>query len=87
MDGYGGLRNDIAFRTAIHIGVYLICWYIRGNPKRSGIFTPELVAGLIQIGRDLILKGWERDREWFKESAFACLFTIKSSEKVLKVLD
>jgi len=68
VQGYGPVDDDLAFRTAIHAGVHLICWKIRGSPVSA-----REEAGMI-LGMDLVLKGWEKDRRWFGESVLAPLF-------------
>ncbi|KAK3680603.1 kinase-like domain-containing protein [Podospora appendiculata] len=77
VDGYGGLSDDMAFRIAIHTGVHLIGWYTR-RPPESPLGCPlEQAAAGMKFGRDLIIKGWERDRGWFESSELACLFGSK----------
>jgi hypothetical protein len=34
----------------------------------------EEIEGLVRIGTDWIVRGWERDREWFEGGELACLF-------------
>jgi hypothetical protein len=72
--GYGGLTDDMAFRVAIHVGVHLICWYIRRDPNEPFSESLELCEEAIMIGTDFIVKGWEKDRRWFEQSELACLF-------------
>lgn len=71
LDGYGPLGDDMAFRTAIHTGVHLICWSSRGG--KIGPFSDQ-VKNAIRIGRDLVLRGWEKDRGWFEGTPLASLF-------------
>ncbi|PYH89748.1 hypothetical protein BO71DRAFT_389018 [Aspergillus ellipticus CBS 707.79] len=61
MDGYQGLSDEMAFRALIHVGVHFICW----GTRVSGWGTPEQVDDVARLGRDMILKAWERDRSWF----------------------
>ncbi|KAK3317742.1 kinase-like domain-containing protein [Cercophora scortea] len=77
VDGYGGLSDDMAFRTAIHTGVHLIGWYTRRAPGSPFGCPLEQAAAGMKFGRDLIIKGWERDRSWFESSELACLFGQK----------
>ncbi|KAI0460556.1 kinase-like domain-containing protein [Xylaria acuta] len=73
--GYGGLENDeLAFRVAIHAGVQLIGWYIRRAPTAPLPFPLERVTDAMRIGRDWILKGWQKDRKYFKSTPLALLF-------------
>lgn len=69
IQGYGLISEDLAFRTAIHAGVHLVCWYKRGNPKDPNRpwATPEKIEGCLRIGRDWIIKGWEGNWQWFQE--------------------
>ena len=76
IEGYGALSEEMAFRTAIHTGVQLICWCKRGPPHmRPPWATPERIAGVVKLGMDFVVKGWERDRGWLEGSALAGLFS------------
>lgn len=75
LQGYGPLSNELAFRTAIHAGVHLICWYTRRDPKTPPQGTPEQIHGGIKTGVDFIVKGWKKDRAWFENSPLAYLFS------------
>ncbi|KAK3356715.1 kinase-like domain-containing protein [Lasiosphaeria hispida] len=68
--GYGGLDTNEAFRAAIHIGCHLVV--IGGGVQGWG--SPEDVERVVALGRDMITKGWQRDREWFTGSGVSCLF-------------
>ncbi|KAI1469029.1 kinase-like domain-containing protein [Daldinia caldariorum] len=72
--GYGGLDDELAFRTAIHAGVQLICWYTRRAPTAPLQFPIEKVTDAMRIGRDWIVKGWQMDRDYFRNSPLAPLF-------------
>ncbi|KAK6221398.1 hypothetical protein LQW54_001499 [Pestalotiopsis sp. IQ-011] len=74
--GYGDLSDDMAFRTAIYVGVHLIGWYHR-RPRSAPPVAQEVVAAGLSIGRDFICKGWEKDRKFFGSTALASLFTPK----------
>ncbi|KAH8891695.1 hypothetical protein GQ53DRAFT_150222 [Thozetella sp. PMI_491] len=76
VEGYGGLDDELAFRTAIHAGVHLIYWYRRG-PTPLERAPREKILGAMTAGRDFILKGWARDREWFEASPLRPLFAKK----------
>lgn len=69
-DSYGPLSDDMAFRTAIHAGVHLICWCNRGRPKDS----QEQMEGIVRIGMNFVLKGWKKDKKWFEDTVLASLF-------------
>jgi hypothetical protein len=73
-DGYGQLSNEMAFRTAIHAGVHLIGWYNRRPPDGALDAPLDRATEAMALGRDFVLKGWERDREWFRVSVLAPLF-------------
>lgn len=75
IDGYGQLSEELALRTAINAGIHLICWYIRGHPQEK----QERTENILRIGMDFVLRGWERDREWFKSSILAGLFSRTSA--------
>lgn len=74
IDGYGKISDDMAFRIAIHAGVHLICWHIRRNPNLPLPAPKDQVVSALTIGRDLILKGWKRDKQWLASSVLAPLF-------------
>lgn len=73
--GYGGLSDELAFRTAIHAGVQLLQWYNRRDPLMPPKGTPGERAAAAIAGRDFILRGWAKDKAWFENSALAALFT------------
>ncbi|KAL4885876.1 kinase-like domain-containing protein [Aspergillus karnatakaensis] len=69
-EGYQDIREDIAFRTLIHVGVHLVFW----GSTVAGWGSEEQVKDVVRIGRDLITRGWMKDRDWFKEGFWGCLF-------------
>ncbi|CAK7224419.1 hypothetical protein SCUCBS95973_005511 [Sporothrix curviconia] len=66
--------HRLAFRVAIHAGVQLIGCYIRRAPTGPLPGTPEQVKQALRLGIDFVLKGWAKDREWFKQSVLSVLF-------------
>lgn len=72
--GYGVLSDDMAFRTAIYVGVHLIGWHHR-RPRSAPPVAPEVITAGLTIGRDFISKGWAQDKELFKSTALKSLFT------------
>ena len=74
VDGYGGLSDEMAFRTAIHAGVQLLHWYNRRDPSTPLTGTPRQIADAVAVGTDFVVKGWSRDRTWFEGSVLAPLF-------------
>ncbi|TVY41389.1 4-hydroxytryptamine kinase [Lachnellula subtilissima] len=71
MKGYGKLEEQVAFRTAIHVGAHLICW----GSRVQGWGTQEQIERVVEVGRDFIVKGWEKDRGYFEETPLRSLFT------------
>lgn len=70
MEGYGPLDESTAFRTAIQVGVHLICW--GPNPPKG---TPEQVKAALAMGRDFVVRGWKKDREFFDGTVLKYLFS------------
>ncbi|UKZ73272.1 hypothetical protein TrVFT333_000915 [Trichoderma virens FT-333] len=75
VEGYGPLSEELAFGTAIHAGVHLICWYYRRNRNAPLPYPLPIVLAALTLGRDFILKGWAKDKKWFESSVLAPLFT------------
>lgn len=75
MEGYGPMSDVMAFRCCIHAGVHLICWHIRRNPNLPLPAPLDKVIPALTLGRDLILKGWEKDKQWFQSSFLGPLFS------------
>lgn len=62
IEGYAPLLNEeIAFRAAVHMGVHLVCW-----SSVPGWGEQSQIDDVVRIGRDFVVKGWERDRAWFE---------------------
>jgi hypothetical protein len=70
MQGYGNIDDDLAFRTAIHVGVHLICW----GSRVQAWGTKEQVEEVVGIGRDFVVKGWEKNKDFFDGNALKPLF-------------
>lgn len=75
--GYGELSDKMAFRIAIHVGVHVIGWYNRRPQRGPWVASPEAIMAGLAVGRDFIIKGWEKDRKFFEGSLLASLFTAK----------
>ena len=75
IEGYGELSDDMAFRVAMHVGVHLINWYSRRPQRGPWVATPEAIVAGLTLGRDFILRGWEKDKKFFENSQVASLFT------------
>lgn len=74
IDGYGPITEEMAFRTAIHAGVMLILWYNRRPPWGPLDGTTEQITSVMTLGRDLIIGGHQRDKEWLMGTALCPLF-------------
>ncbi|KGO70485.1 Aminoglycoside phosphotransferase [Penicillium italicum] len=70
LEGYGALNDEMAFRTAIHVGVHLICW----GSRVAGWGTQKQIEEVVKLGRDLIVHAWRKDKAWFAEGTLRCLF-------------
>ncbi|KAL4784576.1 kinase-like domain-containing protein [Aspergillus varians] len=68
--GYQDIPEDVAFRTIIHVGVHFIFW----GTTVPGWGSKEQVRELVKLGRDLIVKAWERERAWFESGFWGVLF-------------
>ncbi|KAE9371768.1 hypothetical protein N431DRAFT_410770 [Stipitochalara longipes BDJ] len=77
IDGYGTLSDEMAFRTAVYVGVHLISWYNRRPRKGPRVASPEVIVAGLMVGRDFMVKGWEKDRAFFQSSALASLFAAR----------
>ncbi|KAL5052127.1 hypothetical protein BDW71DRAFT_202258 [Aspergillus fruticulosus] len=62
-EGYGHqhITQEMAFRTLIHVGVHFIFW----GSKILGWGSQEQVRSLVELGREIVVGAWERDRTWF----------------------
>lgn len=68
--GYGFVDDDFAYRTALHVGTHLIGF----GTSVPGWGTPEQVELVAKTGRDLIMRAWETDKNWFEGHDLAPLF-------------
>jgi hypothetical protein len=75
MEGYGEVSDDMAFRAAMHAGVQLVGWYNRRPRSGALMAPPEVIIAGLTIGRDIILKAWEKDRKFFESGPLASLFS------------
>lgn len=74
ISGYGHVNSDMAFRVAMHVGVHLVCWYTRRAPNSPFPFSRLKIEALMTVARDFIVKAWERDTKWFRNSLLSALF-------------
>lgn len=70
LEGYGALSDAMAFRTAIHVGVHLVCW----GSRVPGWGGQREIEHVVAVGRDLIVQGWRKNRAWFEDGCLRCLF-------------
>jgi thiamine kinase-like enzyme len=70
MDGYGMIDEGLAFRTAIHVDVHLICW----GSRVPGQGSKEQVEKVVEIGRDCVIKRWVTAKAFFDGTVLKCLF-------------
>ncbi|KAL1874288.1 hypothetical protein Daus18300_003652 [Diaporthe australafricana] len=68
--GYGFEDDDFAFRVAIHVGTHLVSF----GTSVSGWGNTEAVERVCKTGRDLITRGWAKDRVWFEGHDLSPLF-------------
>ncbi|KAI6715787.1 hypothetical protein B2J93_1148 [Marssonina coronariae] len=71
MAGYGGIGEEMAFRTAVHVGTHLICW----GSRVPGWGSPEQVRAVVEVGRGFVVNGWERESGFFADGPLECLFS------------
>lgn len=70
VEGYGALSEEMAFRTAIHVGVHLVCW----GSRVPGWGSDQQVEEVVKVGRDIIVHSWMRNKAWFEGGSLGCLF-------------
>ncbi|KAE8150745.1 kinase-like domain-containing protein [Aspergillus avenaceus] len=70
VEEYSAITEEMAFRTLIHVGTHFICW----GSTIPGWGTDEQVVDVVRLGRDLIVKAWEKDKNWFTGGPWGCLF-------------
>lgn len=70
LEGYGALNDEMAFRTAIHVGVHLVCW----GSRVPGWGSQQQIEEVVTVGRDLIVQGWKKNKAWFEGDCLRCLF-------------
>jgi len=70
IEGLGEQSESSAWRNAIQVGVHLLAF-----STIAGWGTPDQIETVAGLARDIIVKAWNRDREWFEKSELASLFT------------
>ncbi|KAF5020302.1 hypothetical protein F66182_7678 [Fusarium sp. NRRL 66182] len=76
-EGLGPRSEAQAWRVALQMGVHLVSF----GTLASGWGTPTEVENMARLGRDMIVKAWNKDRDWFEQSELACLFSGTVREK------
>ncbi|KAJ3097573.1 hypothetical protein HK100_005309 [Physocladia obscura] len=76
IDGYGPLSDEMAFRTAMYVGMHLVIYYLRRPMSGPRVVSEEAIVAGLTIGRDFMVKAWAKDREFFEGSELASLFTV-----------
>ncbi|RDW70749.1 phosphotransferase family protein [Aspergillus mulundensis] len=63
VEGYGhvNITEEMAFRTLIHAGAHFIFF----GSTTPGWGTAEQVKELVRLGRELVVRGWEKEKDWF----------------------
>ena len=69
-EGYGNLDADFAFRAIIHVGTHLIGF----GSSVEGWGSREQQVQMVRTGKEILVKAWEKDREWFVGHPLECLF-------------
>jgi hypothetical protein len=70
MVGYGKIDEEMAFKTAIHVGVHLVYW----GSTVQGWGTKDQVEAVVEVGRDWVVQGWEKNGRFFEGTVLGCLF-------------
>lgn len=65
-----GAGWTVAFRTAVHVGIHLIC----SGSRVRGWATEEQIRKVVELGRDFVINGWMEDTAFFEETALKCIF-------------
>ena len=68
--GYAEDSEASVFRTAVQMGTHLLC--VTTDDPSWG--SAEGASEIVKVGRDIIVHAWNKDRAWFEQSDFACLF-------------
>ncbi|KAM0562645.1 hypothetical protein ACHAPJ_002335 [Fusarium lateritium] len=69
-DGYDTIDDDFAYRTIIHVGVHLICF----GSQTPGWGTAEQQKEVVRVGKEVLVRAWSRDREYFDGHVLGSLF-------------
>ncbi|KAM0247291.1 hypothetical protein ACHAP5_004152 [Fusarium lateritium] len=69
-DGYGAVDDNFTYRAIIHVAVHLICF----GSQTPGWGDVEQQKGVVRVGKEVIVKAWARDREYFEGHVLGSLF-------------
>lgn len=69
-DGYGPVDVSFVFRTILHVGAHLICF----GSQTPGWGTEEQSKHIVEVGRDVLVNAWNKDRKSFDGHDLGCLF-------------
>lgn len=70
LSGYGWMDDAFAFRTLLHAGTHLVGF----GSGVAGWGTPEQQEMVVRTGRDIILRAWQKDKDWFESHDLASIF-------------
>ncbi|KAK5654673.1 hypothetical protein OQA88_6996 [Cercophora sp. LCS_1] len=76
--GYGRMSEDMVYRTATHAGVHLIHAF---NRRRADVeaLGPEKALQIMTYGRELVIRGYTRDKPWLESQGFDTWLTYVPS--------
>lgn len=69
--GYGDMSEDMKWKVIVQAGAHLVCW----GSRVAGWGNEEQVEDVVRIGRDWIVNGWERNRDFFQGMVLGKLFS------------
>ncbi|EHK99892.1 hypothetical protein M7I_4217 [Glarea lozoyensis 74030] len=71
ISGYGPVSRGFAFDVVIFVGNHLLCW----GTRVAGWGTPEQIREVVVVGREMVVKGWEKDERFFGEGPWGSWFS------------
>lgn len=79
--GYGPISEDMAFRTVMYVGIYVInrSKHQPSQGPKAGSEKDKVAA--LAHGRDILLRAWMRDKAFFSDGVFANLFPLDSAQQ------
>ncbi|KAG9234790.1 kinase-like domain-containing protein, partial [Amylocarpus encephaloides] len=72
VDGYGPIDIETAFTAVIFVGNHLLCW----GTRVPGWGSEGRIREVVKVGRDFVVKGWEKDAEFFRQTPWAKWFGV-----------